>query len=213
MPQPDPRRDVPLVGEPPPSKPAPLHPLSLPPGWTVAFDNFIRPGPRVRDFRARNQDMVGRCESRACMRKVRIDARELMEIGLADVAMDRLAVQWRCHRLQGCQMALKGGMMNHDLRLVSVTRRPNVRIRFRCGYGPCTFYRDVPAAEVAAAIQPRVSYDPLNAVVAGVGKLWREPCQACGRTAWSSLARVIDEGSSDWKRDGEGTWEKVAWRG
>jgi hypothetical protein len=184
----------------------------LPPGWTDE-NGFARPGQRVRDFQARGQLIQGRCDSEACRRWVRIDPRELSAIGLGEVVMTKLAAQWRCNRLQGCTLSLRGGPMTQALRMIHIQGRPTVRVRVSCTCQPCTFYRDVPTPEVMVVLKRRVDHDWSATPIEEVGKHWDETCPICDSIAWSSAARVLSEQSMSWKRIGEASWDLETWKG
>lgn len=167
----------------------------------------------MRDFHARGQLIQGKCDSQACRRWVRIDPRELMEIGLADVVMTKLAAQWRCNRLQGCTLSLRGGPMTQQLRMIHIQGRPTVRVRVSCGCKPCTFYRDVSTPEVMVMLKRRVDHDWSATPIEEVARHWADKCPVCDSIAWTSAARVLSEHGMTWKRIGEAAWDLESWKG
>ena len=182
----------------------------LPPGWPDAT-GVAEPGQLVRDFAMRRQDIKGRCDATGCRRWVTIDPRGLESEGLGGVTMTRLAKLWRCNRLEGCQLSLRGGPMQVDLRLEHIQRRPNIRVRLACQQKPCTYFRYVPVADVVKSLRARGLGDE-RMTVASVAEQAKERCPACNALAWSSTAYVVDEHGMEWKVKGEAVWEMKAWR-
>jgi len=175
-----------------------------PPGW-ISANGVLEPASQVAAFAARGQVVRGRCESKECARKVRIDPNDLCGKGQGLLKMRQIEQLHRCQRLDGCSLIFYADPSTPPLHLEWLTGRANVRIRLRCRGAGCKFAR-VWVVETMIEGLKKAGKGHGGTEVQALGKLMTQPCPVCRKVNWTADVLWANTETAAWRQSGAETY-------
>lgn len=172
-----------------------------PPGWTTS-NGVLEPASQVAGYAARSQVFRGRCETKECNRKVRIEPKDLCGKGQGLLTMKHVEQLNRCHRLDGCSLNFYADPGAPELRLEWLTGRANVRVRLKCRGNGCTFVRVWVVEKMIDGLK-KSGKGHGGTDVHELGKLMTQPCQVCKKVNWTADILWANTDTLGWCHGGE----------
>jgi hypothetical protein len=179
----------------------------LPKGWTVR-GGVVAPGERVADYAAREQWAQGVCRGRGCSRRLDLEPKALVAIGLGLLSMSVVKRMWQCQRPDGCRLDYQDSTPEAPLRLSQFMGRPNVRLRLRCRGQGCRFFRLWRVEEMIAGLKRR-GQGGAGVQVDKLGAMMTSPCPLCKTVDWTAEVLWVDTATMGWKVNGEASFDRL----
>lgn len=173
----------------------------LPQGWTT-WNGVLEPANQVAAYAARGQIIRGRCETKECNRKIRIEPKDLCGKGQGLLQMKQVEQLHRCQRLEGCSLGFFADPATPPLHLDWLTGRPNVRIRLKCRGHGCKYVRVWVVEQMIAGLK-KAGKGGGGTDVHALGKLMTQPCPVCKKVNWAADVLWASTETIGWRQNGE----------
>lgn len=170
-------------------------------GWTT-WNGVLEPASQVAAYAARGQVFRGRCETKECNRRVRIEPKDLCGKGQGLLTMKHVEQLNRCHRLDGCSLNFFADPRTPELRLERLTGRAHVRVRLKCRGTGCKLSRVWVVEQMIAGLK-KAGKGGGQTDIHELGKLMTQPCPVCRKVNWTADILWANTDTMGWRHGGE----------